>query len=73
VSTKAVERTAESVGPDIGSGEESSVNQAIQLHLPIILGKPIPILYVQMADRSSGGQERDQVADLQSGATSPHP
>jgi hypothetical protein len=24
------------------------VNQALQLHLPVIVGEPIPILYVQM-------------------------
>jgi hypothetical protein len=29
-------------------GVQSSVNQALQSHLPIIVGEPIPILYVQM-------------------------
>ena len=48
VTTKAVERTAESIGADIAGREQFAVNQALQLHLPIIVGEPIPILYVQM-------------------------
>lgn len=48
VTTKAVERTAESIGADIAGRERNAVNQALQLHLPILVGEPIPILYVQM-------------------------
>jgi hypothetical protein len=48
VTAKAVERTAESIGGDIARREQTAVNQAIQLDLPIIVGEPIPILYVQM-------------------------
>jgi hypothetical protein len=48
VTAKAVERTAESVGGDIAQREQMAVNQARQLDLPIIVGEPIPILYVQM-------------------------
>ncbi len=48
VTAKAVERTAESIGSDIGLREQKAVSQALQLDLPIIVGKPIPILYVQM-------------------------
>ena len=48
VTTKAVERTAEAIGGDIARGEQLAVNQARQLDLPIIVGEPIPILYVQM-------------------------
>jgi hypothetical protein len=48
LTTKAVERTAESIGGDIARREQTAVNQAIQLDLPIIAGEPIPILYVQM-------------------------
>jgi hypothetical protein len=44
VTTKAVERTAESIGRDIATREQTAVNQAIQLDLPIIVGEPIPIL-----------------------------
>lgn len=48
VTTKAVERTAESIGVEIAGREQAAVGQALQLHLPIIVGEPIPILYVQM-------------------------
>jgi hypothetical protein len=48
VTAKAVERTAEAIGGDIAKGEQRAVNQALQLDLPIIVGEPIPILYVQM-------------------------
>jgi hypothetical protein len=48
VTTKSVERTAESIGGDIATREQTAVNQALQLDLPIIVGEPIPILYVQM-------------------------
>lgn len=48
VTTKAVERTAEAIGADIAGREQSAVAQALQLHLPIIVGEAIPILYVQM-------------------------
>ena len=48
LTTKAVERTAESIGGDSVRREQTAVNQAIQLDLPIIAGEPIPILYVPM-------------------------
>lgn len=48
VTTKAVERTAEAIGGDIALREEQEIRRAIQLDLPIVVGKPIPILYVQM-------------------------
>jgi hypothetical protein len=48
VTTKAVERTAEAIGAEIAGSEQTAVDQALQLHLPIIVGEPIPILYVQM-------------------------
>jgi len=48
VTTKAVERTAESIGNDIALREQTVVNRALQLDLPIIVCEPIPILYVQM-------------------------
>lgn len=48
VTTKAVERTAEALGTDIGAREQQHIQQAMQLNLPIIVGAPIPILYVQM-------------------------
>jgi hypothetical protein len=48
VTTKAVERTAETIGTDIAQGEQSAIQKAVQLDLPVIVGVPIPILYVQM-------------------------
>ena len=48
VTTKAVERTAEVIGEDIAMREQKEIQQAMQLELPMALGKPIPILYVQM-------------------------
>jgi hypothetical protein len=48
VTTKAVERTAEAIGADIAGGDQHAIDQALQLHLPIIVGEPIPILYIQM-------------------------
>ena len=48
VTTKAVERTAEALGEDIRAREQEQIQRAMQLHLPIVVGQPIPILYVQM-------------------------
>jgi len=48
VTTKAVERTAEAIGGDIAQAEQQEIQRAIQLDLPIVVGEPIPILYVQM-------------------------
>ena len=48
LTTKAVERTAEAIGEDIGGREREQIQQAMQLDLPAVVGEPIPILYVQM-------------------------
>jgi hypothetical protein len=48
VTAKTVERTAEAIGEDIGAHEQVAIQRAMQLDLPIVIGKPIPILYVQM-------------------------
>jgi hypothetical protein len=48
VTTKAVERTAEAIGGDIAQNEQQEIQRAVQLDLPIVVGEPIPILYVQM-------------------------
>jgi hypothetical protein len=48
VTAKAVERTAEAIGVDIARREQQEIQCAVQLDLPIVVGKPIPILYVQM-------------------------
>jgi len=48
VTTKSVERTAEAIGEDIARREREQIDKAIQLDLPAVLGKPIPVLYVEM-------------------------
>jgi hypothetical protein len=48
VTAKSVERTAEAIGADIATGEQCEIRKAVQLDLPVIVGEPIPILYVQM-------------------------
>jgi hypothetical protein len=48
VTTKSVERTAETIGSDIAQREQQEFHRAMQLNLPILVGEPIPILYVQM-------------------------
>jgi hypothetical protein len=48
VTTKAVERTAEAIGADIAAHEQDEIHRAAQLELPIVIGKPIPFLYVQL-------------------------
>jgi len=48
VTTKAVERTAEAIGEAIAQGEQQQIQRAMQLDLPLVVGEPIPILYIQM-------------------------
>ena len=48
VATKAVERTAEAIGEDIARGEQVEIQRAMQLDLPMVVGQPIPIMYIQM-------------------------
>jgi len=48
VTAKAVERTAEAIGGHIAQGEQREIQRAVQLDLPMVVGEPIPILYVQM-------------------------
>ena len=48
VTTKSVERTAEAIGEDIAAREHQEIQRAVQLDLPIIIGEPIPVLYVEV-------------------------
>ncbi|HEY3823633.1 MAG TPA: ISKra4 family transposase [Bryobacteraceae bacterium] len=48
VTAQSVERTAEAIGADIAANERCEIARPVQLELPVIIGKPIPILYVQM-------------------------
>jgi len=44
VTTKSVERMAETIGADIARCEQQEIDRAVQLDLPIIVGEPVPIL-----------------------------
>ena len=48
VTAKAVERTAEAIGEDIAAWEQEEIQRAVQWEFPIVVGKAVPILYVQM-------------------------
>lgn len=48
VTTKSVERVAEAIGADIARREQEEIDRAVQLDLPVIVGEPVPVLYVQM-------------------------
>jgi hypothetical protein len=48
VTTKSVERIAEAIGTGIAQSERRESEKALQLDLPVIVGEPIPVLYVQM-------------------------
>ena len=48
VTAKAVERTAEAIGADIASIEQAKIKSAMQLNPSIVIGEPIPVLYIQM-------------------------
>jgi hypothetical protein len=48
VTTKAVERVAEAIGEDIATKEQAQIQQAMQLDLPMVMSKPIPILYAEI-------------------------
>ena len=48
VNAKSVERTAETVGEDIARRDQEEIGRAVQLDLPVILGEPVPVLYVEM-------------------------
>jgi len=48
VTTKAVERIAEAIGQDIAAREQKEIERALQLDLPILVGEPVPILYMLM-------------------------
>jgi hypothetical protein len=47
LTTKAVERTAEAIGENIAARERAEIQRAMQLDLPMVVGEPIPVLYVQ--------------------------
>ena len=48
VTTKAVERTAEAIGEDLAARQQAEIQRAMQLDLPMTVGRSIPILYIQL-------------------------
>lgn len=48
VTTKAIERIAESIGEDIAARQQQDIRRAKQLSLPAMAGPSIPYLYVEM-------------------------
>jgi hypothetical protein len=48
VTTKAVERQAETIGSDIAARDRAEQEQALQLELPTVRGPQIQVLYVEM-------------------------
>lgn len=48
VTTKAVERVTEAIGADIARRQQQTIQQAMQLELPVAVGQSIQKIYVQM-------------------------
>jgi len=48
VTAKAVERVTEAIGADIARRQQQTIQQAMQLELPVAVGQPIQKMYVQM-------------------------
>ena len=48
VTAKSVERTAEAMGEHVAAGEQREIQRSVQLDLPMVVGEPVPVLYVQM-------------------------
>lgn len=48
VTSKAVERTAESIGADIAVREQQQIQRSLQLDLPMVMGESVPFFYVLM-------------------------
>jgi hypothetical protein len=48
VTAKSVERTAEAIGADIGQRDQAEIGKILQMNLPIMVGEPIPVMYVEM-------------------------
>ena len=57
LTTKAVERTAEALGEDIAGREQEQIQRAMQLDPPLVVGEPIPVLYVEMDGTGPAGRE----------------
>src|SRR5260370_37532495 len=61
VTAKAVERTSETEGGHIAAREREEIQRALQLDLPVMVGEPVPILYVQMDGTGVPGGKTETV------------
>jgi len=48
VTAKAVERVTEAIGADVARRQQQTIQQTVQLELPVAVGQPIRNIYVQM-------------------------
>lgn len=48
VTTKSVERVAEAIGADVAQRDRLEIDRTMRLDMPVIVGKPVPVLYVEM-------------------------
>ena len=48
LTAQAVEWTAEGIAEDIAAREQTEIQRALQLELPLVAGEPVPILYIEM-------------------------
>ena len=48
VSTKSVERTAETIGADIAGRTQQEIDKSLRLDLPAVAVKPAPVFYIEM-------------------------
>jgi hypothetical protein len=48
VTTKSAERNAEAIGEEITQRDSQETQPAVPLDVPVVVGQPIPIRYVQM-------------------------
>jgi hypothetical protein len=48
VTTKAVERQAETIGADIAAQEQAVIQQSMLAEMPAVAGPEIPVLYIEM-------------------------
>jgi hypothetical protein len=61
VTAKIVERVTEAIGADITRHQQETIQQAMQLELPVAVGEPIPRIYVRIGwHRPADGSPRNR-------------
>ena len=64
VTARSVERTAEAIGEDIARRVQEEMQKAIQLDLPVVAGKPIPVLHIEMDGTGVPVVKKDTLAGV---------